>query len=60
MEGDTITMQEIFVFERKGVADNGAVRGVFRSTGIRPKFAERMLAAGYRLRPGLFESAVGV
>jgi pilus assembly protein CpaF len=60
MESDTITMQEIFKFERQGISETGQVRGVFRSTGIRPKFAERLSAAGYRLRPGLFEMATVV
>src|SRR5215211_753960 len=42
MEGDVITMQDIFIFERQGVADGGAVVGHFKSTGIRPKFADRL------------------
>ena len=54
-EGDVITMQEIFVFEKHGL-ENGSVRGAFRATGIRPKFCDRLTAAGERLRPSLFES----
>ncbi len=56
MEGETISMQEIFKFERQGISDTGHVRGTFKATGIRPKFAERLSAAGCRLRPGLFET----
>jgi pilus assembly protein CpaF len=55
MEGEVITMQEIFVFERHGVED-GHIRGAFRATGIRPKFADRLTVAGERLRPSMFES----
>jgi pilus assembly protein CpaF len=57
MEGDVLCMQEIYTFERKGLTESGKVRGVFRPTGIRPKFAERLIAAGYRLPAGLFEQA---
>jgi pilus assembly protein CpaF len=55
MEGEVITMQEIFVFEKHGVED-GRIRGAFRATGIRPKFADRLAVAGERLRPSMFES----
>src|SRR5579885_1943230 len=60
MEGDMITMQDIFVFDRRGIDESGKVRGVFRASGIRPKFAERLATAGCRLRPGLFDSRVEV
>src|SRR6202522_3571376 len=56
MEVDVITMQDIFVFERSGVDEAGKVRGVFRATGIRPKFAERLATYGGRLRAALFDS----
>jgi len=55
LEGDMVSMQEIFVFERKGLTATGKVRGTFRSTGIRPRFAERLAAAGYPLRMALFD-----
>src|SRR5690606_39012433 len=42
MEGDVITMQDIFVFERRGVDEDGSVLGQFRPTGVRPRFAERL------------------
>jgi pilus assembly protein CpaF len=60
MEGEVITMQEIFVFERRGVNHAGAVQGRFRSTGVRPRFSERMASMGYRLRADMFESVVEV
>jgi pilus assembly protein CpaF len=56
MEQESITMQDIFVFDRRGMDENGKVRGIFRATGIRPAFAERLANAGARLRPALFEA----
>ena len=53
METEIISMQDIFVFERLGIDESGKVRGVFRATGIRPKFAERLATGGCRLRPGI-------
>jgi pilus assembly protein CpaF len=55
MEGDIITMQDIFVFQKKGIGPNGQVLGEFMPTGIRPKFAERLLVAGFRLPIDMFE-----
>jgi len=60
MEGDVISMQDIFVFERVGIDENGKVRGAFRATGIRPKFADRLATAGCRLRAALFDSRMEV
>jgi pilus assembly protein CpaF len=60
MESDIITMQDIFVFDRLGIDESGKVRGMFRATGVRPKFAERLATGGCRLRPGLFDSRVEV
>src|SRR6476646_2101486 len=57
MEGDTITMQEIFLFERTGVDSQGQVVGRFRPTGIRPRFAERLKACGLQLPRVFFEEA---
>jgi pilus assembly protein CpaF len=56
MDNESIIMQDIFVFDRRGLDENGKVRGAFRATGIRPQFAERLANAGTRLRPSLFES----
>jgi pilus assembly protein CpaF len=53
MEGEMITMQEIFMFERTGVDSVGKVIGRFRSTGIRPRFAERLKQYGMNL-PAFF------
>lgn len=55
MEGETITMQEIFMFERTGVDQQGQVIGRFRPTGIRPRFAERLKACGLQLPRVFFE-----
>jgi pilus assembly protein CpaF len=60
MEGDMIALQDIFVFERTGIDESGKVRGVFRSTGLPPHFAERLATAGCRLSPALFESRMEV
>ena len=53
MEGEMITMQEIFLFERTGVDASGKVVGRFRTTGIRPRFAERLKQYGMQL-PAFF------
>lgn len=55
MEGDMITMQEIFCFDQTGVAPDGTVLGHFRATGIRPKFADRLQARGAPLADYLFD-----
>ena len=47
MEGDVITMQEIFLFEKVGVTQDGKVIGRFRATGVRPKCAERIKRRGH-------------
>jgi pilus assembly protein CpaF len=54
MEGETITMQEIFQFERSGVDAEGNVIGRFKPTGVRPRFAERLKASGLHLPPSFF------
>jgi len=60
MDSESIAMQDIFIFDRTGIDENGKVRGVFRATGIRPQFAERLATSGARLRPALFESKAEV
>jgi pilus assembly protein CpaF len=57
---DVISMQDIFVFEKDGIAENGKVKGRFRSTGIVPKFTERLKAAGIPIPPGLMDHSVEV
>jgi len=59
-DNDSIVMQDIFVFDRSGIDESGKVRGMFRATGIRPLFADRLATAGARLRPSLFESKAEV
>jgi len=55
MEGDLITLQELFVFQQTGVDANRNVKGRFKATGVRPKFAERMAAKGVALPAELFD-----
>jgi pilus assembly protein CpaF len=55
MEGDIITMQEIFHFERRGVDKDGHVIGQFKATGVRPRFAERLKQYGMQLPRVFFE-----
>ena len=60
MEGDIITMQDIFVFEKLGLTQEGRVAGRFRATGVRPKCAERLKAAGIVLPPNMFDGVTEV
>lgn len=60
MEGEVVTIQDIFVFEKRGLTPDGRVVGRFAATGIRPKFYEKLLSAGIRLRPDLFDEVVDV
>jgi pilus assembly protein CpaF len=55
LEGETITMQEIFQYERTGVDREGKLTGRFRATGIRPRFSERLKACGIQLPRIFFE-----
>jgi pilus assembly protein CpaF len=55
MEGEMITIQEIFGYEQTGVAADGSVLGRFRSTGIRPRFADRLASRGVPLADYLFD-----
>ncbi len=54
MEGDIITMQDIFAFRRTATDEDGRVEGKFVTTGIRPKCADAMVAAGFKLESGTF------
>jgi pilus assembly protein CpaF len=60
MEGEVITMQDIFVFERTGIAQNGKVTGRFRATGVRPKCTDKINAAGMHLRSDMFDHVKAV
>ncbi len=55
MEGDLITLQELFSFQQTGLDENRKVKGRFKATGVRPKFAERLAAKGVELSPHLFD-----
>jgi pilus assembly protein CpaF len=57
MEGDIITMQDIFIFEKIGLTPEGKVTGRFRATGVRPKCWEKLRAAGINLPPEMFSGA---
>ena len=60
MEGDVVTLQDLFVFEKRGISPEGRVQGRFAATGIRPRFYEKVLASGIRLPTEVFESVVEV
>ena len=54
MEGDTITLQDIFVYKAEGLDNNGKLTGNFYSTGIRPGFLEKLIANGILIRDEWF------
>jgi pilus assembly protein CpaF len=56
MEGNIVTMQDIFMYRKRGIRDTGEVLGDFIATGVRPKFAERLLVTGIHLPASLFEA----
>ena len=60
MEGDVITMQEIFAFEKLGVTKEGRVAGRFHATGVRPKCCERLRTSGITLPASMFEGVTEV
>jgi len=55
MEGNTIVMQDIFLFDHKGIDKDGKIVGEFKATGIRPKFSQRFKLSGFQLPEGIFE-----
>jgi pilus assembly protein CpaF len=59
MEGDVITMQDLFVFERQGLEEDGRVIGRFRSTGIRPKFTDLLKGRGIEFDSAIFLDVEG-
>ncbi len=59
MEGEIISSQEIFFFERQGMSPQGQVLGRFRASGVRPRLADRLSAFGIELPPDLFDPAPG-
>jgi pilus assembly protein CpaF len=60
MEGDVITMQEIFRFDKVGVGPEGRVIGRFVATGVRPKVCDRLKTGGVTLPPEMFEGVLEV
>jgi pilus assembly protein CpaF len=54
MEGDVVVMQDIFVFDKTGLTEEGMVTGEFRSTGVRPKFLDIIHMAGIHLTADIF------
>jgi pilus assembly protein CpaF len=59
MEGSVVTMQDIFTFRKRGISENGRVVGDFGASGVRPKFAERLLVAGIHLPTDMFTNQMG-
>jgi pilus assembly protein CpaF len=59
MEGDVVTMQDLFEFKKTGMGDKGEVLGEFLPTGVRPRLSERLLAAGIRFPAGMFDRPGG-
>ena len=57
MEGEMITMQEIFTFRQTGISEDGTVQGHFHASGVRPRFLERLRAFGISLPETLFDPA---
>jgi pilus assembly protein CpaF len=60
MEEDIVSMQDVFIFEKRGVSAEGRVVGAFTATGIRPKFAERLKASGINVPAAWFDHSVNI
>jgi pilus assembly protein CpaF len=60
MEGDQVTLQDIFVFEKLGITEDNRVRGRFRATGVRPKFYEKLAACGLKVPLEIFHAVTEV
>ena len=60
LEGEQVTMQDIFLFEKSGIAENGKVLGRFKATGVRPRFFEKLRASGIQLPASLFQTVVEI
>ena len=56
MEGDVLTLQEIFSFKQTSIDPTGKIKGRFQFHGIRPKFIDRFLTSGIEISPDLFDS----
>lgn len=60
MEGDQVTTQDVFVFQKQGITEQGKVRGRFQPTGIRPRCSERLQSSGIHLPPQTYQRTVEV
>ncbi len=60
MDEEVVSLQDIFIFEKRGVTADGRVLGKFSATGIRPKFAEKLKASGITLSSSIFEHVLEV
>jgi pilus assembly protein CpaF len=60
LEGEQVTMQDIFLFEKNGIAENGKVLGKFKATGVRPRFYEKLRSSGIQLPASLFQTVVEI
>jgi len=60
MEGNTITMQEIFAFQQKGIDPQGKVKGRFVFGGVRPKFIDKFKAMGVKISPDIFDPSKAI
>jgi pilus assembly protein CpaF len=60
LEGEQVTMQDIFLFEKTGIAENGKVLGRFKATGVRPRFYEKLRSSGIQLPASLFQTVVEI
>jgi len=55
MEGEVISLQDIYMYEKYGIKENGEVIGAFKATGVRPKFADNLKASGIEMPVEMFE-----
>jgi pilus assembly protein CpaF len=60
MDQDIVSMQDIYRFEKRGIGINGRVLGRFYSTGVTPRFADKITASGIVVPPNLFDMTVEV
>ena len=54
MEGDIVTIQDIFAFKKSGIGENGAVLGEYQPSGIRPRCTEQLMTSGIQLPSTMF------
>ena len=59
MEGETLVMQDLFMFEQTGIREDGKITGTLQPNGLRPRANEKIEAAGISLPPHLFEPKHG-